>query len=100
MSTVAPPPHNPDDTHNQFVSATPWYCRGIPQICLSIHPALTGPGLSRLSRTDSGIRAAAVLAGTLILTGSSEHVIFLATGVRPGDRVKGASTASIDMTPE
>ncbi|MCB1405271.1 MAG: phosphate signaling complex protein PhoU [Rhodobacteraceae bacterium] len=35
-----------------------------------------------------------------LVTGSSEHVIFLATGVRPGDRVKGASTASIDMTPE
>ena len=35
-----------------------------------------------------------------LVTGSAEHVIFLATGSRPGDRVKGASTASLDSTPE
>lgn len=35
-----------------------------------------------------------------LVTASSEHVVFLATGARPGDRVKGASTSSIDMKPE
>jgi len=35
-----------------------------------------------------------------LVTGSSEHVVFLATGTRPGARVKGASTATLDMQPE
>jgi len=33
-----------------------------------------------------------------LVTQSAEHVVFLATGERPGDRVKGASTATIDMS--
>lgn len=35
-----------------------------------------------------------------LVTGSSEHVIYLATGERPADRIKGASTSSLDVTPE
>ncbi|MCB1396248.1 MAG: phosphate signaling complex protein PhoU [Rhodobacter sp.] len=33
-----------------------------------------------------------------LVTQSAEHVVFLATGERPGDRPKGASTATIDMS--
>jgi len=32
-----------------------------------------------------------------LVTGSAEHVVFLATGRRPADRPKGASTATLDM---
>ncbi|MCC5970047.1 MAG: phosphate signaling complex protein PhoU [Pararhodobacter sp.] len=32
-----------------------------------------------------------------LVTGAAEQVIYLATGQKPGDRVKGASTATIDV---
>ncbi len=35
-----------------------------------------------------------------LVTGGAEQVIFLATGVRPGDRPKGDSTATLDMQPD
>lgn len=35
-----------------------------------------------------------------LVTGSAEHVIFLATGSRPADRPKGDTTASLDIKPE
>jgi phosphate transport system protein len=35
-----------------------------------------------------------------LVTGSAEHVVFLATGERPSDRPKGASTATLDVKPE
>lgn len=34
-----------------------------------------------------------------LVTGAAEQVIYLATGEKPGERVKGASTATLDVSP-
>jgi len=35
-----------------------------------------------------------------LVTGAAEQVVFLATGTRPGERPKGASTAELDIGPD